>query len=69
MREDQHNVVSLLRGKNTVLQGDENDLEDLVNDNVVRASVTVVGSYDYDTHIGGNTTVPLLEVNSLTVIG
>jgi hypothetical protein len=31
--------------------------------------VTVVGSYDYDTQIGSNTTVPLLEVNSLKVIG
>jgi hypothetical protein len=27
------------------------------------------GSYDYDTQIGGNTTVPLLKVNSLKVIG
>jgi hypothetical protein len=30
--------------------------------------VTVLGSMDYDTQIGGNTTVPLLEVSSIKVI-
>jgi hypothetical protein len=31
--------------------------------------VTVLGKIGYDTQIGGNTTVPLLEVNSIKVIG
>ena len=33
------------------------------------AWVTVLGKIDYDTQIGGNTTVPLLEINSIQVIG
>jgi hypothetical protein len=41
----------------------------IVEDDVFRASVTVLGKMDYDTQIGGNTTVPLLEVNSIKVIG
>jgi hypothetical protein len=31
--------------------------------------VTVLGKMDYDIQIGGYTTVPLLEVNSIKVIG
>ena len=27
------------------------------------------GSYDYDTTLGGSTTVPLFEVNKISVIG
>jgi hypothetical protein len=34
--------------------GDENDLDDLVNDHAFGAS-TVVREHDYDTQIGGNT--------------
>ena len=55
-------------GANTILTGDEEVLPDLVEDDVFRASVTVVGSYDYDTQISGNTTVPYLAVHSLKVI-
>jgi hypothetical protein len=56
-------------GENTLLTGSEKQLDDLVEDDVFRASVTVLGKMDYDTQIGGNTTVPLLEVNSIKVIG
>ena len=56
-------------GANTILTGDEDDLSDLVQDDVFRASVTVIGSFDYDTQIGGNTTVPHLTLNNLKVIG
>jgi hypothetical protein len=56
-------------GENTLLTGTAKQLDDLVEDDVFRASVTVLGKMDYDTQIGGNTTVPLLEVNSIKVIG
>jgi Protein of unknown function (DUF2510) len=56
-------------GENTLLSGNAKHLDDLVEDDVFRASVTVLGKIDYDTQIGGNTTVPLLEVNSIKVIG
>jgi hypothetical protein len=56
-------------GENTLLTGTAKQLDDLVEDDVFRASITVLGKIDYDTQIGGNTTVPLLEVNSLKVIG
>jgi hypothetical protein len=56
-------------GENTLLTGSAKQLDNLVEDDVFRASVTVLGKIDYDTQIGGNTTVPLLEVNSLKVIG
>src|SRR5215212_2857705 len=55
-------------GQNTLLTGNAKQLEDLVEDDVFRASVTVLGKIDYDTQIGGNTTVPLLDVNSIKVI-
>jgi hypothetical protein len=55
-------------GENTLLTGNAKQLDDLVEDDVFRASVTVLGKIDYDTQIGGNTTVPLLEVNSIKVI-
>jgi hypothetical protein len=55
-------------GENTLLTGSKKQLDDLVEDDVFRATVTVLGSMDYDTQIGGNTTVPLLEVSSIKVI-
>ncbi|MEO3777295.1 hypothetical protein ABGB16_10675 [Micromonospora sp. B11E3] len=53
---------------NTMLTGSDSDLEDLVEDDTFRAKVTVLGSYSYDTQIGGQTTVPLLQVDSITVL-
>ena len=56
-------------GKATLLTGDEADLSDLVEDDVFRATVTVIGSSDYERQIDGNTTVPHLKVNKLEVVG
>ena len=39
-----------------------------VEDDIFKTSVTVLGSMDYDTQIGGNTSVLLLDVNSIKVI-
>jgi hypothetical protein len=55
-------------GDNAMLTGEKSELEDLVEDDVFRATVTVSGSYSYDTQIGGNTTVPLFKVNKIKVI-
>ena len=51
-----------------MLIGSAKKLDDLVADDVFRASVTILGHVDYDTQIGGETTVALLEVNSIKVI-
>ncbi|HEY3006623.1 MAG TPA: hypothetical protein VGJ63_00970, partial [Micromonosporaceae bacterium] len=44
-------------------------LANLVENEPFTANVTVVGSYSYATQIGGNTTVPLLEVDSISITG
>lgn len=54
---------------NTLLTGSSTALANLVENDLFTAKVTVVGSYSYDTQIGGNTTVPLLEVDSISVTG
>ena len=54
-------------GGNTVLTGDEEHMSGLVEDDVFRASVTVIGAFDYD--VSGNTNVPYLRINSLKVVG
>jgi hypothetical protein len=51
-----------------MLTGDEEDLSALVEGDVFRASVTVIGSFDDDTNMAGNKTVPYLTVNSLKVV-
>jgi hypothetical protein len=56
-------------GKNTKLNGDAGKLSDVVENDVFKATVTVLGSYSYDTQIGGNTTVPELQINKIKVIG
>ena len=53
---------------NTVLSGEASDLKAVVNGDTFRAEVTVVGSMDYDTQIGGSTTVPWLLVDKITVL-
>lgn len=53
---------------NTILSGDEDELSDLVEDDEFRAKVTVTGSLTYDTQIGGETTVPQLQVESIKVL-
>jgi hypothetical protein len=41
-------------------------LEDFVEDDMVVMNVTSLGSFSYDTQIGGNTTVPLFTVDKIT---
>lgn len=53
-------------GENAWVQGDANDLKDLVEDDVFTATVQVVGSFSYDTQAGGNTTVPQFQVLKVT---
>jgi hypothetical protein len=54
---------------NTMLSGDASALRDIVNEDLFRAEVTVAGSMSYGTQIGGNTTVPMLTVDTIKVIG
>jgi hypothetical protein len=54
---------------NTVLTRGGADLGDLVQDDLFKAEVTVIGSLSYDTTLGGTTTVPHLMVNKITVTG
>lgn len=53
---------------NTILTGDEDRLAKLVEEDQFRAKVTVLGSLDYDTQIGGETTVPSLQVDKVKVL-
>ncbi|HEX5542251.1 MAG TPA: hypothetical protein VFX60_11935 [Micromonospora sp.] len=53
---------------NTLLTGSTTKLKNVVEDDEFRANVTVLGSFSYDTQIGGSTTVPLLEVNSIKIL-
>lgn len=54
---------------NTAFTGDAGMLADLVEFDLFTARVTVMGSLDYETQIGGNTTVPLLAVDSIKITG
>jgi hypothetical protein len=54
---------------NTLFEGTENQLRNFVENDLFRAKVTVLGSYSYDTQIGGNTTVPDLSIDSIRRIG
>jgi len=54
---------------NTLLYGDESALTDLVEGDLFTARVRVAGSASYDTQIGGNTTVPKLQITSIKVTG
>lgn len=52
-------------GVNTFFNGDASKLAPFVQDDIVEMRVTSLGSYSYDTQNGGNTTVPLFEVNRI----
>lgn len=54
---------------NTILIGDEDRLADFVEDDLFVAKAYVNGSFSYETQIGGETTVPLLEISSIKRIG
>ncbi|MEV4344997.1 hypothetical protein AB0J83_11020 [Actinoplanes sp. NPDC049596] len=53
---------------NTLFSGDATTLKSLVEDDQFRAKVTVLGSYSYDTQMGGNTTAPQLIVESIEIL-
>ncbi|MFI6265291.1 hypothetical protein [Micromonospora sp. NPDC051006] len=53
---------------NTMLTGSASDLDNLVQDDIFRANVTVLSSFSYDTQMGGETTAPLLQVDSIKVL-
>lgn len=53
-------------GANTLFSGTTDQLADFVQDDVVFMKVLSLGSFSYDTQIGGNTTVPLFEVVSIS---
>jgi hypothetical protein len=61
-------VDGYFAGANTILTGDEEDLAGLVQGAVFKASVTVVGSLNYDTQIGAKTIVPYLTINNLRIV-
>ncbi len=54
---------------NTFLYGNAEDFAELVEDDIFRAEVTVVGSIQYDTAIGGTATAAVLAVDSIERIG
>lgn len=56
-------------GQNAILSGASSMLAKLVEGDWFSAKVTVLGSYSYDTQMGGNTTVPLFQVDSIKIYG
>lgn len=55
--------------QNVIMSGTPSRLAKLVEGDCFSAKVTVLGSYSYDTQVGGNTTVPLFEVDSIKIYG
>jgi hypothetical protein len=53
---------------NTAFTGSAAMFANVVEEDMFRADVTVLGSYSYNTQIGGNTTVPKLQVDKIEVI-
>lgn len=53
-------------GDNVLFTGTESQLADFVQDDVVVMNVRSLGSFSYDTQIGGNTTVPWFSVDKIT---
>ena len=53
-------------GENAAFVGDAVQLSEFVEDHVVVMNVVVLGSYSYDTQVGGNTTVPQFQINKIT---
>jgi hypothetical protein len=52
-----------------VVADDPSILSPVVEDDLVKMYVEVVGSFSYDTQIGGNTTVPQVTVRMIEVVG
>lgn len=47
---------------------DEKLIADVLNGDVVKMHIEVIGSFSYDTQIGGNTSVPLVAVNIIEIV-
>lgn len=56
-------------GDNCILTGMEELLSDYVEGDVFKATIRVDSAFSYDTSIGGNMTVPLLEVINIKRVG
>jgi hypothetical protein len=54
---------------NTMYEGDASRLRDVVEKDLFKAYVEVLGSESYDTQIGGNTTVPKFRIERIAVYG
>ncbi len=50
-------------GENAMITKGAANISDIVEDDIVKMYVTVVGSYSYDTQIGGSTSAPQFKVN------
>jgi hypothetical protein len=53
-------------GDNALFSGTSAQLAEFVQDDIVQMNVTVTGSFTYETQIGGSTTVPLFEVDTIS---
>jgi hypothetical protein len=53
-------------GANALFTGDEDKLDEFVEGDVVSMNVLVLGSFTYDTQVGGSTTVPWFSVEKIT---
>ncbi len=51
---------------NALFTGDADQLANFVQDDVVFMNVISLGSFTYDTQIGGSTTVPMFLVDKIT---
>lgn len=49
--------------------GESGLFDDLVQGDIVRMHVQVLGAFTYDTQIGGSTTVPMMRVNVVEAVG
>lgn len=54
---------------NTILEGDQSTLNQVVEGDLFRAEVVVAGTYSYETTMGGQLTAPVLAVSAIKVIG
>jgi hypothetical protein len=59
----------IFQGDNSIIQGNAAMLSAFVKDDVVAMNVIVLGSYSYDTQIGGSTTVPSFQVKKIRRVG
>ena len=57
-----HKLSSWFSGDNAFFTGDATQLADYVQGDIVAMSVVGLGSFSYDTQVGGNTTVPAFLV-------